>query len=220
MPVLAAFPFLLLLATGASSPPVVLDRIAAVIGDELLLASDIDRYAAIGIVERRSGESEEVYRERILGERVVELLRERELRKTAGFTPEAADVDARYRALSERISKERGVPFETILATAGVSREEALDWMKKGMAIQLFIAERLLPSIRVSDEEMASFYNGPFQVEANAKGQTEMPPLRQVEDEVRALLKERKLNAEVERWTDELRKKTRIVIYRRALSGP
>jgi hypothetical protein len=200
--------------------PRVLDRIAAVVGDDLLLESDVDRYVALGLVERRTGENDGTYRERILNERVVELLRERELRKTAGFSPDQRDVEARFRALSERVTKERGVPFADVLAAAGVTRDEALDWTRRGLAIETFVKERLLPAVKVTDEEMAAFYAGPFQVEAKAGGVSEVPPLREVEDQVRVLLRERKLNAEVERWTDELRQKTRVVVYRRPPDRP
>ncbi len=218
--VVSAVSLLALLAAGEAPRPQVLDRIAAVVGEDILLESDVDRYAALGLVERRAGEDEAAYRERILNERVVELLRGRELRKTAGFTPDAQDVEARYRAVADRVSRERGVPFADILAAAGISREEALDWILHGLAIETYVKERLLPAVKVTDEEMAVFYNGPFQVEAKSKGLSEVPPLREVEDQVRVLLRERKLNAEIERWTDELRQKTRVMIYRRPPDRP
>ncbi len=214
--VISAVSLLALLAAGEAPQPQVLDRIAAVVGDDILLESDVDRYAALGIVERRAGEGDSTYRERILSERVVELLRERELRKTAGFTPDPRDVEARFRAVADRVSKERGVPFVDVLAAAGVSRDEALDWTRRGLAIETFVQERLLPAVKVTDEEMAAFYSGPFQVEARSRGLKEVLPLRDVEDQVRILLRERKLNAEIERWTEELRQKTRVAIYHRA----
>ena len=213
--VVSAVSALALLAAGPAPRPMVLDRIAAVVGEDILLESDVDRYADLGVVERKAGEGEAAYRERVLGERVVELLRGRELRKSAGFTPDARDVEARYRAVTDRVSKERGIPFADILSAAGVTREEALEWVRHGLAIETYVQERLLPTVKVSDEELAAFYNGPFQVEAKARGLAEAPPLREVEDQVRVLLRERKLNAEVERWTDELRQKTRVTIYRR-----
>jgi hypothetical protein len=218
--VVSAISLLALLAAGDAPRPQVLDRIAAVVGDDILLESDVDRYAALGVVEGRAGEDHTAYRERILNERVVELLRERELRKTAGFTPDARDVEARYRAVADRVSKERGIPFTDVLAAAGVSREEALDWTRRGLAIETFVQERLLPTVKVTDEELAAFYSGPFHVEARSRGLAEVPPLREVEDQVRVLLRERKLNAEIERWTEELRQKTRVVVYRRASRQP
>jgi len=206
---------LLLALLLGSAGPEVLDRIAAVVGDDVLLEGDVERYAAIGLVERRADETDGTYRDRVLFERVEDLLRERELRKTAGFSPDPREVEARYAALAERASKARGVPFDRVLLAAGVTRAEALDWIRKGLALKTYVLERLLPTVKVSEEEMEAFYAGPFQVEARAKGLAVVPPLREVEDQVRALLRERKLNAEIERWTDELRRKTRVVIYRR-----
>src|SRR5512140_1268497 len=161
--VVSVVSLLALLAAGDAPRPQVLDRIAAVVGDDILLESDVDRYAALGVVERRAGEGDTAYRERILNERIVELLRERELRKTASFTPDARDVEVRYQAVADRVSKERGVPFPSILAAAGVTRDEALDWTRRGLAIETFVQERLLPTVKVTEEEMAAFYDGPFQ---------------------------------------------------------
>ena len=169
---------LLALLLGPTGPEV-LDRIAAVVGDDVLLESDVGRYAAIGLGQCGSGNA------------------------------------APHAALAERVSRERGIPFDQVLLSAGVTRAEALDWIRKGLALKTYVLERLLPAVKVSDQEMEAFYAGPFQVEALAKGLAAVPPLREVEDQVRALLRERKLNAEIERWTDELRRKTRVVIYRR-----
>jgi hypothetical protein len=84
--------------------------------------------------------------------------------------------------------------------------------------LQTFTRERLTPAIRVTDAEIRAFYDGPFRDEAKEKGLETLPPLADVADEVRELLRERKLNEAIARWTDELRQSTRILIYRR--SGP
>ncbi len=226
-----AAPFLLVLVLAlAAAPPsptpaetgpsIVLDRIAAVVGDDVLLDSEVDRYVAAGVVERREGETDAAYRERVLNERIVDLLRERELRKTAGFDPDPREVDERMAAIASRVAKERGRPFDEVLAGAGVTRAEVAVWVKRGLALTAFVRERLLPTVKLSDAEVAAFYEGPFRVEMQTLGLAALPPLAEVDDQVRVLLRERKLNAEIERWTNELREKTRVLVYRRtAASG-
>ena len=81
-----------LLAAQASAPPapsptalpgaVVLDRIAAVVGDDLILESELRKLAGVGYLPREAGESDAAYRDRVLEVRVVEVLRDRQLRKT------------------------------------------------------------------------------------------------------------------------------------------
>ena len=69
--------------------------------------------------------------------------------------------------------------------------------------------------MRVTDEGMRAFYDGPFRTEAAARGVETLPPFPEVQDQVRELLRERLLNEEVEKWTKGLRAKTRILVYRR-----
>lgn len=202
-------------APASAAAPVVLDRIAAVVGDDILLESDVERYVSAEVLPRREGEGDDAYRERVLEARIVELVRERELRKTAGLDPDPKDVAFRLEQLAERVEKERGLPFDTFLRQRGVTKGEVTAWIRRGLALEAFARERLGPVVKVTDAELESFYSGPFRVEAEARGMAELPPLVEVQDEVRFLLRERKLNAEIERWTNELEKKTRILVYRR-----
>jgi hypothetical protein len=40
-----------------------------------------------------------------------------------------------------------------------------------------------------------------------------VPPLQEVREQIRALLKEERLNEEIERWTDELRRQADVEDY-------
>ena len=50
---------------------------------------------------------------------------------------------------------------------------------------------------------------------AAARGVETLPPFAEVQDQVRELQRERLLNEEVEKWTEGLRAKTRVLVYRR-----
>lgn len=195
--------------------PVVLDRILAVVGDEILLESDVERFVAVEVVPRAPNEDLAVYRERVLNDRIVDLLRERELRKTAGFAPDPREVEKRIAALAERLKTERGETLEAVLARAAVSRSELFEWVRRGMALSEFVRERLLPRVKVTDEEVRAYWDGPLRQELRAKGHPQPPPLTEVEESIRDLLRERKLNDEIARWTAELKESTRILVYRR-----
>lgn len=226
MPALPAAAVLLVLArpeTPPAAPPtaapaaraVVLDRMAAVVGDEVVLESEVEKLAAIRYLTPRPGESETAYRDRILDELVTDALRERELRKAGGLDPEPSEVEARFKALAARVAAERGVPFEEVLRSAGITRSEARSYVRRGLMLETFARERLSPSLRVTDAEIRAFYDGSFRDEARKKGLVSLPPISEVTDEIVDLLRERKLNAAIAHWTDELRSSTRILIYRR-----
>ena len=194
---------------------VVLDRIAAVVGDDLILESEIRKLVGVGYLPREAGETDAAYRDRVLAARVVEVLRDRQLRKTGGIEPRREEVEARVAALEARVVKERGEPLDAILTRAGATRDDLYAFVKRGMALESFVKERLSPTIKTTDAELRAYYDGPFREEARAKGLKTLPPFEDVSEQIRELVRERKLNAEIERWTEQLRAETRVLIYRR-----
>jgi len=194
---------------------VVLDRISAVVGDDLVLESEVRKLAGVGYLPREAGESDAAYRDRVLGARVVEVLRDRQLRKTGGIEPKREEVEARVAALEARVVKERGETVDAILARAGATRDDLSLFVKRGMALESFVRERLSPGIKTTEAELRAYYDGPFREEARAKGLASLPPYEDVSEQIRELVRERKLNAEIERWTEQLRAETRVLIYRR-----
>lgn len=194
---------------------VVLDRIAAVVGDDLILESELRKLVGVGYLPREAGETDAAYRDRVLAGRVVEVLRERQLRKTGGIEPKREEVEARVALLEARVVRERGETLDAILARAGATREELVAFVKRGMALESFVRERLSPGIKTTDAELRAYYEGPFREEARARGLATLPPYEDVSEQIRELVRERKLNAEIERWTEQLRAETRILIYRR-----
>jgi hypothetical protein len=198
-----------------SGPAVLVDRVAAVVGDDILLESEITKLAAVGFLERKPGEDDAAYRDRVLDGRIVDMLRERQLRKTTGFDPRPEDLDARVLAIEARLAKERGMPADTVLARAGATREELVSWVRRGLALEVYVKERLTPGLKVTDPELKAYYDTTFREAAKKRGLTEVPPFEDVREEIRDVVREVRLNEEIERWTARLRAETRILIYRR-----
>lgn len=198
-----------------TGPAVVLDRIAAVVGDEIILESEVERRYQVGLLAPRPGETAAALRDRVLEERIVELLRERELRKGGSLPPDPKEVEARMADLASRVVAARGVPFDEVLRQAETTRAEVLSWIRRGLELESYVRERIAPTIRTTDAELTAYYEGPFREEARKEGLTTIAPFSEVKEEVRELVRQRKLNEEVERWTQELREKTRVLVYRR-----
>jgi hypothetical protein len=199
-----------------SAPFAVLDRIAAVVGDDIILESEVDRIVTVGLVPYRPGETARVHRDRILDELITDLLRERQLRRTAGLPPDPAEVEARLRSLEERVRKENGESFDAVLETAHVSRDEVRGWLRRGLALETYVRERISPTIKpATDAELRAYYEGPFRDQMTKKGVAALPPFAEVQESLRDLVREERLNAEIAKWTSELRQSTRVIVYRR-----
>ncbi len=112
--------------------------------------------------------------------------------------------------------KERGEPLDAILARAGATRDELYAFVKRGMALESFVKERLVA--RRSRRRMPSC--APTTTDRSARrparaASLTLPPYEDVAEQVRELVRERKLNVEIERWTEQLRAETRVLIYHR-----
>lgn len=202
-------------ATTPSGPAVVVDRIAAVVGDDIILESEIRKLVAVGYLERKIGESDTAYRDRALDQRVVDLLREKQLRRSSGFDPKPEEVEARVAVLERQLAKNRGVPAAAALAAAGTTREELSQWVRRGLALDSFVKERLTPGLKLTEADLRAYYDTAFRDAAKKRGLLDVPPFDEVREEIREVVRELRLNAEIERWTEKLRSETRILIYRR-----
>lgn len=202
-------------AATPSGPAVLVDRIAAVVGDEIVLESEVQKLVAVRFLERRAGETDAAYRDRVLDERIVDLLRERQLRRTSGFEPKPEEVEARVAVLEARLAKERGVPAAAALAAAGTTHEELAAWVRRGLALDSYVRERLAPGLKLTEAELRAYYQSTFREAAKKKGLADVPPFEDVREEIREVVRELKLNVEIERWTAQLRSETRVLIYRR-----
>lgn len=198
-----------------SGPAVLVDRITAVVGDDIILESEIRKLLAVRYLERKGGESDTAYRDRVLDQRIVDLLREKQLRRSSGFDPKPEDVEARVAALEERLAKDRGIPAAAALAAAGTTREELSAWVRRGLALDSFVKERLTPGLKLTEVDLRAYYNTAFRDAAKKRGLADVPPFDDVREEIREVVRELRLNAEIERWTEQLRSETRILIYQR-----
>lgn len=193
----------------------ILDRIVAVVGDEIILESEVERFSGSRIIPKKPDETLAQYRDRVLSELITDLLRERELRSTGGFEPDPREVEKKYEEIARQVEAREGKPYSEVLLSAGVTVGEAKNWVKRALALDTYLRDRLLPRIRITQKDIEEFYEGPFRTEALARGLTAVPPLDTIQDQLVVLVRERRLNAEIERWTEELRQKTRILVYRR-----
>lgn len=194
-----------------------MDRIEVVVEDDVLLQSDIDRLVAVRYLPPAPGESDASYRERTREARIVDLLRERELLRTGAPEPEARALEGRLAELEARAASE-GTTLASRLALARMTRDELIALLKRGLALEAFVRDRIGASVRVTDGDIEALYaSASFREEARRRGIALVPFAAlpgDVKDQLRVLATERKLTEAVERWTAELRKRARVVVYR------
>lgn len=194
-------PFLPALAAPQLEP---VDRIVAVVEEDPIFYSDLRRALAFGFAVPGSDPAN---LRPVLDQLVDERLRAHDIDRY-GVPPAAAtEVEAQL----ERIEKSHGGPaaFDAELARLGSSREELRRKIDLQLRILVYIDERLAPRVFVDDAEVGAYYQDELLPEMARQGQP-TPPLAEVREGIRNVLRERKLNQEAAEWTLGLRQAARL----------
>jgi hypothetical protein len=190
-------------ATGARS----VDRVLAVVDDDPILASDIERVVGLALDARRAGEDDRGFRRRILDGLIEQRLRFHEVERF-GFSEIPADaVDVQVASLRSQFS-DAGA-FERRLASLGMNLGALRQLLTRQILVLAYVEERVGPRVFVGLEDIRRYYETVLAPEARKSAQ-EAPPLEDVRERIRGVLREGRLNEEIVRWTAELRERAVI----------
>ncbi len=206
----------LLLAVAAALPaapapqPTLKDRIVAVVDEDPILSSDIDRDAGLALVARNAGESETAYRRRILALLIDQRLRFHEIDRF-GFVQ--VPVDQVEKSLAEIRSRfPDPAAYQRRLKELGLSENGLKQLVTRQLMVLTYVDERLGPRVFVSLDDIRAYYRD-VMTPALAKQHQPVPPLDDVRETIRQVLREQRLNEEIDRWTEELRNKANVANY-------
>lgn len=192
------------------------DRIVAVVDEDPILESDVDRAIGLGLVSRVEDETDEAFRRRVLDLMIEERLRAHEVDRF-GFTEiSVLEVEKATRALEANFgSRQR---FEERLQEIGLTREDVRQIAARQVMVVTYVDERLGPRVFVSLDDIRQYYETVLTPEMKRIGKP-LPELDQVREQIRAVLREQRLNQEIERWTEQLRLEADIEDYFESAEG-
>jgi peptidyl-prolyl cis-trans isomerase SurA len=179
------------------------DRIVAVVNEDPILASDLDRLEALGMAERTAGEGDEQFRRRLLDLLIEEKLRFQEIDRFGFSELPAQDVEARLKEIRSRFPSQEA--FDRRLAELELDPQELRNLVARQLLVLIFVEERLGPRVFVDLDQIRAYYNDVLTKELRARKEP-VPPIDEVREPIRRLLKEKLLNEELVRWTEELRR--------------
>ena len=78
------------------------------------------------------------------------------------------------------------------------------------LLVLTYVEERLGARVFVGLDEIKTYYDAILVTRARRSGQP-VPPIEEVRERIRGVLKEQRLNQELETWTEELRREADIV---------
>jgi hypothetical protein len=192
------------------------DRVIAVVDDDPILASDLEQAIALGIETRRAGEDDTALRRRVLDALIEERLRFHEVDRF-GFTEvPVEEIEARYEEIRRRFADAE--TFRRRLREVGSSEESLRQLVARQLMVLTYVEERVGARVFVSLDDIRSYYENVLAPELGGKG-APVPPLPEVRERIRGVLREQRLNEEIERWTASLRAEADVVDHFDRVSG-
>lgn len=196
------------LASANEEQPV--DRLLAVVDDDPILESQLDQMIGIGMVEQQDGEDEARFRRRILDGLIEEKLRFHEVDRFGFAEVPVDEVEEQFEAVRDRFPDEQS--FQARLQELDLNELGLRQLLARQVMVLIYVEERLGARVFVGLEEIQAYYDAVLVPQLEAS-QDPIPPVREVREAIRQVLREELLNEEIERWTDELRRDADVVDY-------
>jgi hypothetical protein len=201
---------LLLLLLAAPAFAVTVDRIAAVIDQQVLTVSEVSQLAEVRFFPRTASRNDDDYRHDILEALIAQALRYRDVERFGAQDIPKDSIEARLVEIQHRFASP--AELDAALAHAELTPDELRTLIKRQLQVEAYIQERFAPLIFVSNDDIASYYNGPWRQQRVARGLA-VPPLADVREEIRTLIRSRQLDQQIETWTTQLRARANVDVY-------
>ena len=186
------------------------DRILAVVDDDPILASEVEQLISFGIIQPEEGEDNRALRRRTLDFLIEERLRFHEVDRF-GFAEVPIDVvEEQYRSLESRLGGAE--ELARILGELGLDEQGARQVLARQVMVWVYVEERLGARIFVGLDDIREHYDEVLVPDLKAR-RALIPPLEEVREPIRVLLREQRMNEELERWTTELLQQADVEDY-------
>lgn len=190
--------------------PKLRDRVLAVVDEDPILQSDLDRIIALGLAQTRPGEDPTVFQRRVLDQLIEERLRFHEMDRFGFEQVPLEDVDAHVAEIRARFKDDAA--FQKSLRDQGMTLKDLRRLVARQLMVLAYVDEQLGPRVFVSLDDINNHYRTVLAPDLQKQGQP-VPPVDDVRDQIRAVLREQRLNEAITKWTDELRQKADVQVF-------
>jgi hypothetical protein len=198
------------LALALSIHAKIVDRVAAVLDRQVITVSEVNQMVELRFFPRNSGESEDDYRHRILEALIAQALRFRDVERFGAEDIPKDSIEARVTEIGKRFPTP--ADLDAALRRVELTPDELRALVKRQLQVEAYVQERFAPLVFVSNEEIDTYYRGTWTQQRKQRGLA-VPPLAEVREEIRALLRASRLDEEIEKWTTQLRERANVDIY-------
>jgi hypothetical protein len=186
------------------------DRIAAVVDRQVITVSEVTQMVTLRFFPRAPGSSEDDHRHAVLEVLIAQALRFRDVERFGAEEVPKDSIEARVQEIVKRFPSP--ADFDATLRRVELSPDEFRALVKRELQVEQYIQERFAPLIFVANEEIDAYYRGPWSQQRRERG-LPIPPLADVREEIRALLKASRLQEQIDKWTTQLRARANVDVY-------
>jgi parvulin-like peptidyl-prolyl isomerase len=219
------------MAQNLSQPPppastVVLDRVVAVVNNQAILASDVDEEVRLSVLDPGRAGLGILTRPHALEQLISRALIQQQVRQedALAMEPSQAEVDARLAEIRKQVpacvhlncASEEG--WKAFLAARGLTSERVQTYLRRRIQILRFIEERFRQGIRITPEEIETYYRETL-LPQYAAGEA-IPPQAEVAPRIQEILLQRQVNALFDDWLKNLRKQGDVEVLDPSLEAP
>ncbi len=203
----------------------VLDRVVAVVNRHAILTSDLDDEIRLSILDPNV-QGRTLTRQHALEQLISRTLIEQQIRQedAEAAEPTQAEVDARLNEIRKElpvcVREKCGTDEEwnAFLAAHELTAERVEAYLRYRLEILRFIEQRFRQGIRISQQDIASYYNETL-LPQYAPGM-KAPPLEQVAPRIEEILLQQQVNMLFDDWLDNLRKEGDVEVLDPSLETP
>jgi hypothetical protein len=190
-----------------------IDRIAVSVGNRVITASDLDRQIRVaaflsGTEADFSGKGKRGIADRLVEQRLIQ----NEIETTHYVTSNPSEIEGALREFIAKYFKDDGA-YQAALVKAAISDRDVRDELLKERTVNAFIDVRFHPAVQVTEEQIQEYFEKTVAPAARASAAGEPVALEQFHDQIERTLTGQQVDAEVERWMREARRRAAIVYH-------
>jgi hypothetical protein len=192
-----------------SASVVVVDRIAVIVGNHAIKASDVERDVRLtDFMNRRpldlSAAARKQAAERLIDQQIL-----RTEIATGGYT---RATGAETEGFQRQIERDRfggsAAQMRAELARHGLTEDELREYLLWQLTVLKFLEQKFRPGVSVSDQDVRSYYDQ--HVSELKREHPKDSSFEALQSAVRSTLEGEAVNREFENWIGEARKRTRV----------
>ena len=196
--------FILLILLPLPSFAVVIDKIAAIVNDDVVTQNEVTQVEKLNL-----GLSDLPSYGSVLQDRINHHLILQQMRKQP---PLDVPEDAVQSAITSIVNKQGGTDdLLLFLHGVGMNYADFEQEVREEVYINRFLSDRFRPFVNVSIEEAEKYYNDVYKPELEKRGE-QVPPFPETFNEIQDRLAKDRMETRVREWLDEQRKSASIAL--------